>query len=122
MGQPVVHWEMWSPDPERASKFYADVFGWQARAIPDLKYTLVETGGSGGINGGIMTPQQGDWPAKLTLYIDVDEVDSYGAKIVAAGGRMLVPKMEVPGVGFMALFSDPDDRVLGLWQKGKKPD
>ena len=122
MGQPVVHWEMWSPDPDRVSKFYAEVFGWQARPIPDLKYTLVETGGSGGINGGIMTPQKGDWPAKLTLYIDVDEVDSYGAKIVAAGGKMLVPKMEVPGVGFMALFSDPDDRVLGLWQQVRKAD
>ena len=119
MGAPVVHWEMWSPDPDRASRFYADVFGWQARAIPDMKYTLVETGGPGGINGGIMTPQKGEWPAKLTMYVDVDDVDAYGAKIVAAGGRLVVPRMEVPGVGIMALFMDPDDRILGLWQQVK---
>ena len=78
--------------------------------------------GKGGINGGIMTPEKGDWPAKLTLYIDVEDVEAYGAKIVAAGGKMIVPKLEVPGVGFMALFSDPDDRVLGLWQQDRKPD
>ncbi len=117
MGQPVVHWEMWSPDPARVSRFYAEVFGWKGQDIPGMNYTLVDTGGPGGINGGIMTPQKGEWPAKLTLYVDVDDVEAYGAKVVAAGGRLLVPRMEVPGVGFLALFADPDERVLGLWQR-----
>lgn len=75
-------------------------------------------GGSiGGIGGGIMKPQEGEWPAKLTFYIDVDEIESYNEKIEAAGGTIIVPKMDVPGVGWMSLFEDPDGRVIGLWQQ-----
>ena len=117
MGQPVVHWEFWSEEPGKIADFYRKVFDWTPRAIPGMDYTLVETGGTGGINGGIMTPQKGEWPAKLTFYIDVDDIDAYLAKVTEAGGKVLVPTQEIPGVGFMALFSDPDDRVIGLWKQ-----
>jgi predicted enzyme related to lactoylglutathione lyase len=119
MGRPVVHWEFWSPDTAKLAEFYKSVFDWSPRAIPDLNYTLVETGGTGGINGGMMTPQAGPWPAKLSLYIDVDDLDVYAAKITAAGGKMLVEKMDVPGVGQLSLFEDPDGRVLGMWKQGQ---
>jgi predicted enzyme related to lactoylglutathione lyase len=67
MGQPVVHWELWSDNPDGIADFYRDVFDWQIRLIPQMNYRLVETGGSGGINGGIMKPQAGPWPGKLSL-------------------------------------------------------
>jgi len=59
MGQPVVHWEFWSEDPEKIGDFYREVFDWKIRSIPEMNYRLVETGGEGGINGGIMKPQAG---------------------------------------------------------------
>jgi predicted enzyme related to lactoylglutathione lyase len=77
---------------------------------------VVDTGG-GGINGGIMQPQRGPWPGKLALYIDVDDLDAYAEKIRQAGGKMVLEKMDVPGVGRLSLFEDPDGRVLGMWQK-----
>jgi predicted enzyme related to lactoylglutathione lyase len=120
MGAPVVHWELWSEDPGRISKFYADVFGWKINHIPQLDYRLVETGGTGGINGGIMKPQKGPWPGKLTFYMDVQDLDAYAAKIKKGGGKMIVEKMEVPGVGSLSLFEDPDGRVLGLWKQNPK--
>ncbi len=119
MGRPVVHWEMWSEDPERAGSFYEQVFGWKVRAIPGMDYGLVETGGKGGINGGIMKPKSGPWPAKLTFYVDVDDLDAYAEKIRQAGGKIVVDKMDVPGVGQLSLFEDPDGRVLGLWKQLK---
>jgi predicted enzyme related to lactoylglutathione lyase len=117
MGQPVVHWELWSEDPARIADFYQDVFGWTIRTIPELNYRLVETGGDGGINGGIMKPQRGPWPGKLAFYIDVDDLEQYSRKIEQAGGRIVVEKVEVPGVGQLALFEDPDGRVLGMWKQ-----
>ena len=40
------------------------------------------------INGGIMQPDpSGPWPGKLTFYILVDDLDEYGRKIQAAGGK-----------------------------------
>ena len=121
MGRPVVHWELWSEDPEKVSDFYAKVFDWNIRHLPDLNYRLVETGGGPGINGGIMKPQQGPWPGVMTFYIDVEDLDEYRARIEAAGGKMVVHKMDVPGVGSISLFEDPERRVLGLWQPNKEP-
>ena len=117
MGQPVVHWELWSEDPARVADFYEKVFAWNIRAIPELNYRLVETGGQGGINGGIMKPQAGPWPAKLAFYIYVDDIDRYNEKVHQAGGKILVEKMDVPGVGQLSLFEDPDGRVLGMWKQ-----
>jgi uncharacterized protein len=85
--------------------------------LPNIDYRLVETGGAGGINGGIMKPKAGPWPGKLAFYIDVDDIDEFNQRIRAAGGRILVEKTNVPGVGELSLFEDPDGRVLGLWKQ-----
>jgi len=120
MGRPVVHWEFWSKNPDKVASFYKKVFDWGIRAMPEMKYTLVETGGEGGINGGIMTPKEGPWPGNMSLYIDVDDLDAYATKVKQAGGKMLVEKMDVQGVGQFSLFEDPDGRCMGLWKQVKK--
>jgi len=120
MGKPVVHFEFWSENPGKVSEFYKEVFDWKIQDIPDLNYHMIDTeGGDKGINGGIMTPQKGPWPGNMALYIDVEELAPYVEKIKAAGGKVVVEEMEVPGVGWLALFEDTDGRVLGLWKQGK---
>jgi hypothetical protein len=116
MGKPVVHWEFWSKDPQNISDFYAKVFEWNIQHIPELDYRLVDTGGEG-INGGIMKPKDGPWPGNLAFYIDVEDLVEYNEKIRGAGGKIIVDRMEVPGVGEFSLFEDPDGRVLGLWKQ-----
>jgi predicted enzyme related to lactoylglutathione lyase len=117
MGQPVVHWEMWSKDPDRLGRFYGTIFGWEIQDSPELNYRFVNTGGAGGINGGMMTPKDGPWPGNLALYVAVDDLAAYVARIAGAGGRIIVERAEVPGMGAYALFEDPDGRVLGIWQQ-----
>lgn len=119
MGCPVVHWEFWSEDPAKIGDFYRKVFDWKVQHIPELDYHVVAAGGEGGIGGGIMKPKEGPWPARLSMYIQVDDLESYGAKIRAAGGKLLMEKMDVPGVGSFSLFEDPDGRVLGMWKQNK---
>lgn len=119
MGRPVVHWELWTEEPQKVSDFYAKVFDWQIRHIPEMNYHLAETGGEGGINGGIMTPQKGPWPGNMAFYIDVDDLAVYRRKIQEAGGKIVVEEVDVPGVGSFSLFEDPDGRVLGLWKQNK---
>ncbi len=116
MGQPVVHFEFWSPEPEKTTAFYTDVFGWKINYNPELTYWLVETQGEGGINGGMFKPHEGDLPAKLSLYIQVDDVDAYLKKAEANGGKTIVPPVEIPGVGWSAIFLDPEERAIGLFR------
>ena len=122
MGCPVVHWELLSKDPAKLSDFYEKIFGWQIQNHPEINYRLVQTGGQKGINGGILKPQRPEpWPGNMTVYIDVDDLAAYRKRIVAAGGKILVEEQEVPGMGTLSLFADPEGRMMGLWKQGSKP-
>src|SRR6266567_1753077 len=102
MGRPVVHWELMSKDPAKVAAFYEKIFGWKIQHMPEMDYRLVETGGAGGINGGILKPQRPEpWPGNMTFYIHVED-------------------QEVPGMGAFTLFTDPEGRMMGLWKTAKK--
>jgi predicted enzyme related to lactoylglutathione lyase len=120
MGQPVVHFELWSQDPEQLSAFYTRVFDWNVNHLPEMNYRSVDTGSEAGIHGGIMQPQEGPWPGSMTFYVNVDDLAPYRERIVAAGGSIVVEEQAIPGVGSFSLFADPDGRVLGLWQQTAK--
>lgn len=117
MGQPVVHFEFWSENTEELTEFYSKVFDWNVKFVPEMNYYFVDTESEQGIGGGIMKPQKGPWPGNLTFYIDVDDLATYREKIEAAGGKIVVSEMDVPGVGSLMLFEDPDGRILGCWKK-----
>jgi hypothetical protein len=120
MGSPVVHWELMSKDPAGVSEFYANLFGWKVTHHPEINYRVVETGAKGpmaGINGGIVKPdREGPWPGNMLIYVLVDDLRAYREKIVAAGGKIHVEEQEVPGMGRLSLFTDPEGRMMGLWK------
>ena len=66
MGNPVVHWELMSKQPEKVADFYARIFGWKVTHHPEINYRIVDTqpkGAMPGINGGIVMPErEGPWP------------------------------------------------------------
>lgn len=55
----------------------------------------------------------------MTVNIQVDDIEQVPAKIESAGGSTLIPKQEVPGMGWFAWFKDPEGNVLGLWKVKK---
>jgi predicted enzyme related to lactoylglutathione lyase len=113
----VVHFELTADDPERATKFYQDVFGWKIDKWDGPEdYWLVTTGEPGtiGIDGGIMRRRDG---ASVINTVDVDSVDDAVAKITAAGGSVAAPKMAVPGVGYMAYCLDTEGNTFGIMQR-----
>lgn len=121
MGNPVVHWELMSKDPAKVAAFYEKIFDWKITHMPEMDYRMVETGGAGGINGGILKPErEGPWPGNMTLYINVEDLAAYRKKIVAEGGKIHVEEQEVPGMGAFALFTDPEGRMMGLWKAKQK--
>lgn len=117
MGKPVVHWELLSKDPAKLSNFYEKVFDWKIQHIPEMDYRSVETGGQSGINSGIVQPKHdGPWPGSMTFYIDVDDLADYRKRVAAAGGKIIIDEQEVPGMGALSLFTDPEGRMMGLWK------
>jgi predicted enzyme related to lactoylglutathione lyase len=112
----VVHFEIPANDPERSSKFYTDVFGWQITNWGGAQpYWIINAGTEEepGINGGMMKKQDGNHP--VTIVIGVHDVDAFLPAIESAGGTVVVPKMAIPGVGYVAYFKDLDDNIVGVY-------
>ena len=112
----VVHFEIMCEHPEKVSKFYRDVFGWNIQKWEGpMEYWLVSTGDpkTPGIDGGIAKTDT-RFPA-VTNTIDVPSIDEYDAKIEKAGGTVHVPKHAIPGVGWIAYFKDPDGVISGIY-------
>src|SRR5262245_25579125 len=121
MGNPVVHFELLSKDPAKLSTFYEKLFGWKVQHMPELNYRVVETGGKGGINGGIVKPEHDEpWPGNTTFYIAVDDLAAYRKRIIAAGGKIIIEEQDVSGMGSLSLFTDPEGRMMGLWKAAAK--
>ena len=118
----VIHFELPADEPERAVRFYETAFGWRiSKWDGPMDYWLVMTGDedSPGIDGAISPREEG---ATVTYVIDVPSADEYVAKVVAAGGTVVVPKHEVPGVGFLAYCTDTEGNVFGIMQELRRPE
>ena len=109
--------ELMTSDPAKAAEFYGQLFGWTAQAM-DMggsgTYRVVKVGNDsvGGIMG--MPPGDACMPPHWGCYVTVHNVEEVLAKCSALGGKTLVPPMDVPGVGRMAVLQDPQGAVLSV--------
>lgn len=112
MGRPI-HFELQSKDCEKAQKFYGDLFGWKFQQFGGHEYWLAMTGEGPGIDGGLM-PSNGlqNWVCTM----DVENLDSHMQKVEQAGGTIVVPKMPIPGMGWVAYGKDLDGNIFGMFQ------
>jgi predicted enzyme related to lactoylglutathione lyase len=111
MVNPVVHFEVRSPDPDAARAFYGSLFGWTFPEGGLPGYTYVDTGLEGALPGGISPLQDG--PPLATFYVGVSDVTATLDAVVAQGGKIVQPATSVPGVTF-GLFADPQGQVVGV--------
>ena len=122
MNRPV-HFEIHAEDPERAAKFYEELFGWKTiKWEGPMDYWLVDTGSDeGGINGGILkrmgpNPDPND-PTPVVGYVctvSVDNLDECIAKAQELGATEALPKDEIPGMGWLAYFKDTESNIFGM--------
>ncbi|HVO99903.1 MAG TPA: VOC family protein [Bryobacteraceae bacterium] len=111
----ITHFEIPANDPEKLTAFYASVFGWTFQKWGDQEYWLARTGEGGpGIDGAVMRRRHPEQP--LVNSLTVASVDDAVAAVLANGGSMALPKMAVPGVGWLAYCKDPEGTVFGMMQ------
>jgi uncharacterized protein len=129
----IVHFEIPADDLERSKKFYTDLFGWKIEKWPgsgsgsssssssssssDMEYWIITTTderGDKGLGGGMMKRQGPQQP--IINYIDVKSVDEYSSKVQQLGGKVVVPKMAVPGMGYLAVCLDTENNAFGIWE------
>ena len=106
--------DLGSPDIEASATFYGSLFGWElADAHPDADgYRIAHLNGKAVAGVG---PQQGPVSAWSTYFATTD-VDAHLAAVTANGGSVMMGPMDVMGQGRMAIATDPEGAVFGLWQ------
>ena len=120
----VVHFEIPADDQERAKKFYQQALGWRIEPVPGMDYNMVittpmdEATGqpttAGAINGGMMAREEKI--ANPVITVDVPDIDATLKTIEELGGSVVMPKNEIPGMGYFAYFKDPENNIMGLWE------
>ena len=114
MGNPLVHFEFMVGDVEKSRKFYGKIFDWEFQHDDAMNYTMIKTGAEPG--GGMMKRPDEAPMFALTQYFQVDDIDATMAKVAEAGGKPAMPKMEIPDIGWWAMFFDPDQIPVMIFQ------
>lgn len=111
---PIIHVEIAAKDFAVADKFYAEVFGWTIEVDDKFNYHQFKT--EGGPGGGFVPADGKNYNVgDIVPYLATDDIDATLQKVNAAGGKTLMPKTEIPGEGWFALFADPTGNRLGLF-------
>jgi predicted enzyme related to lactoylglutathione lyase len=120
----VVHFEIHAENPERAVQFYQKCFGWQIKKWDGpAEYWTIVTGPNEqpGIDGGLL-PRHGPGPVEMQAVvsyvctIQVASVDDTVKTVLANNGTLALPKMPIPGVGWLAYLKDTEGNIFGVMQ------
>lgn len=113
----VVHFEIYTEDPEAVRPFYETVFGWKIQKWEGgpMEYWTITTGSDAepGINGGLLRPRPGQTAGTLNT-VTVDSLDEAIDKIQEHGGWICVAKMAIPTIGWLAYAQDPGGNIFGV--------
>jgi predicted enzyme related to lactoylglutathione lyase len=115
----VTHFEIYTADPKAVQPFYEQVFGWKFDKFEGgpIAYWLINTGDEKdpGINGGMTRPREGQSPGTLNT-VAVKSLGETMKKIEQRGGKICVPKMAIPKIGWLAYAGDPLGNVFGIME------
>ena len=114
----IMHFEVPAEDIERAKQFYEQLFDWKITRIPGyedyLGIATTDESGAEGLGGGLMRRQN---PQHTTMnYIGVASVNEYMQKVEKLGGKVVMGKHPVPGMGYFAVCLDTENNAFGIWE------
>ncbi len=108
--------ELLTKDVERAKKFYADTIGWTFEAMPMEEGTYWVAKLDRKPVGGLFPTNRPGFeqvPEAWMSYLAVDDVDARAKKATAAGAKLMRPIFDVPGVGRIAILTEPGGAGVG---------
>jgi predicted enzyme related to lactoylglutathione lyase len=109
--------DVWHPDLEAATQFYAGLFGWEL-AEGDGGYRMCQVRGRD--VAAIRAPlPPGAASPTWTVYVWVEDAEATAAQAVEAGGRVIAGPMDSLDGGRMVILADPGGAVFGAWQPGE---
>lgn len=124
MSSNLVFFAVHADDVPRAQKFYQKVFGWSFQPWGPPGFFLTSTGDKKdpGVPGALQQRHEvapGQRMNSFECTIGCDDIDQAAAAIVAQGGKILMPKVEIPTVGWIIKFQDTEGNIVCCKQAAK---
>ncbi|HVT58235.1 MAG TPA: VOC family protein [Thermoanaerobaculia bacterium] len=121
MANNVRHFAINADDLDRARRFYERVFGWRIEPWGPPGFFQITTGSEQepGIRGALQGRRElvpGKRMIGFECSIGVDDVDQIAAAVRANGGRVIMERTTIVGVGHLVFFADPEGNVAGAMQ------
>ena len=121
MANKFCHMEFQAKDIKEAKKFYSELFDWEL-TDHDMGgghiYTMVKTGNQP--EGGMMQNPDPNSPPGWLVYIYVENLEDSVKKAAELGGKVIMDKTAVPGMGSFAVLFDSQGAVFAMWEEEKK--
>lgn len=118
MSNKIMWFELASTDIPASAKFYEGLFGWPIVTDEKMNYTMTAfEPGETGMGFSPVDEEQGVAPGSVLVYVDVADVDATIARAKELGAPIYMDKMEIPTVGWMAIFGDPGGNRIGVMQQ-----
>ena len=118
----IAHFAINADDVPRARRFYEQVFGWTFSAWGPPNFYQIQTNGPGepsGVRGALQGRRElvkGQPTIGFECTIAVSSIDDTAAAVLANGGRTVLAKSIIVGVGTLMFFQDPEGNVFGAMQ------
>jgi predicted enzyme related to lactoylglutathione lyase len=121
MANNLVFFAIHADDLPRTQRFYEQVFGWRFEAWGPPGFFLIATGDEKdpGIQGALQKRHEvvaGQQMTGFECTIGVSDIDATARAVVASGGKVVLPKCEIPTVGYLIKIQDPDGNVVCVKQ------
>ena len=121
----ISHFEIYADDPDKLAKFYTDMFDWKITTVPGMDYRMVHTSETdaqgmlkqpGAINGGIARRPDGYRVNGAVNYAMVDSIEQAVERAKSLGAKVTKDKSPVPGMGWFAMFIDPEGNNFAVFK------
>jgi uncharacterized protein len=122
----IAYFEIPADNVDRAKHFYHSLLGWKIAPVTAptmdrekmaaMEYHEIVTGDAkeGTMNmGGLYKRQMGE---TIKNYVMVEDIDKVLAKVEKLGGKIVMPKEMIKGVGLVAIIRDTEGNGIGIWK------
>ncbi len=115
--------DLLTSDTARAEQFYGELFGWTVEHGDEEKYGgYIMFRRDGKMVGGCMRNDGSSGaPDMWSVYLASDDARRTVERAAELGGTVIVPAMDVPEQGVMAMVTDPSGAAVGVWQGSQNP-
>ena len=112
----LAHFAINADDVEATKAFYEHVFGWRFEPWGPPDFFHIDTG-AGSPPRGALQRRRDLVPGTPTIgfecTIAVPDVDAVTKAALAHGGRVVMPRTTITGVGDLVFVADPSGNVVG---------